>query len=150
MNSLQTGRKTSALQVIISCFTKHRHCFLQLTDSKDTVPNTCVHGTVNGIEITAMSKSKTMDTLDCPLMSAITKSFAPPIAAQDIGEQETLSCQYAGNCLRREGYPECTCMVITHDRQLWDVQGSSMYLAGQMYNVTLEEKLALRCHKANL
>jgi hypothetical protein len=150
MNSLQTGRKTSALQVIISCFTKHRHCFLQLTDSEDTVPNTCVHGTVNGIEITAMSKSKTMDTLDCPLMSAITKSFAPPIAAQDIGEQETLSCQYAGNCLRREGYPECTCMVITHDRQLWDVQGSSMYLAGQMYNVTLEEKLALRCHKANL
>jgi hypothetical protein len=45
---------------------------------------------VNGIEITAMSKSKPMDTLDCPLMSAITKSFAPPIAAQDIGEQETL------------------------------------------------------------
>jgi hypothetical protein len=41
-------------------------------------------------------------------------------------------------------------MVITHDQQLWDVQGSSMYLAGQMYNVTLEEKLALRCHKANL
>jgi hypothetical protein len=30
------------------------------------------------------------------------------------------------------------------------VEGSSMYLAGQMYNVKLEEKLALRCHKANL